>query len=123
MIDKFIPVICTHRDGSQIFRNDLLDIDCELDGERAVRRFDLDQHTAPMLPFLRSGRVGCDNKLYAIDGNGGAWIENDSHEMRHMDGLMLVLALFDEKKAEYKEVAETINQMREEAYCASEDNL
>ena len=71
--------------------------------------------------FVRSGRVGIDKKLYAVDGNGGTWIEDDSQEMRHINGLTLVLALHECGQQEYKQVAEAINKSLDEVSDACEE--
>lgn len=75
---KFIPVFHESTDGLQIFRNDLVDIQFDVDGGTVTKQFDLSEHDAPPLPFAHTGTVTINDeeRVYAVDAVGGAWLED-----------------------------------------------
>lgn len=100
-MSQFKPVIFFDQDGTQTFRNDIIDIEFEVEGITRTMRFQIDDNVAPQIPFRHIGVIKnprCKEEMvYIIDPSGDSWCEHPvSRELmylpaRNMVGLLMIM--------------------------------
>ncbi len=98
-MDKFKPIILQNRDGTSVFRTDLVEIEFHVDGEINTRQFDLNSGV-PVLPFRMRGRVSAGledtRRLFVVDDFGHAWVERIADEQMHPVSEMVLFAVLSQ---------------------------
>lgn len=109
---KFVPVIFEDKHGVQTFRNDLVDISFEFEGEPHTLRFYIEDSVAPQIPFKHINRMGSNGKVrfYVVDPLGDLWVEYNGGEMGPAP-VLAFLTLLDNNG--YQEEAKTIRSLLE----------
>jgi hypothetical protein len=99
-MNQFYPVIHHNNDGTSIFRNDLVEVTFDVDGEEVRMTFDLETVTPPVLPFCLSGRLTRTHRnlarFFAVDSVGKAWVESKARDMMVPVSEMVTYVLLSE---------------------------